>query len=78
MTKDKEFALPQMREYEVPNDMGVLDAIGLLSPKDWLWNGKGFYDNRPGSFSSFPDKQMVDYDEFKKRVQIAAKENSKW
>ena len=68
--------LPAVREMEFKNDYGVLDAIGTMSPNDWYWNGKGYYDNRPGSWSSFPGKEMLSYDEFRRRLPIAAKENS--
>ena len=36
-------------------DIGVLDAIGTLSPENWYWDGKGFYDNNPGTWAEFPD-----------------------
>jgi len=45
---------PRMRKMTLPEDMGLLDAIGYLSPKNWYWDGRGFYDNRPGTWASFP------------------------
>ena len=69
--------LPAVREMTLPADIGVLDAIGKLSPNDWYWNGRGFYDNRPGHWASFPSKEMINYEEFKKRIKIASEENSR-
>eukprot|EP00918_Siedleckia_nematoides_P052646 GHVU01115017.1.p1 GENE.GHVU01115017.1~~GHVU01115017.1.p1 ORF type:complete len:544 (+),score=88.56 GHVU01115017.1:79-1710(+) len=56
---------------------GVLDTIAELLPdKLWLWDGKGFYDNNPGNWASFPGKGHVPYSEFKRRLAIAAEENA--
>ena len=60
--------LPPVRKMTLPEDMGVLDAIGHLSPRNWYWNGGGFYDNRPGHWSTYTQTVMVDYTEFKKRM----------
>ena len=54
----------------------MLDAIGSLSPENWYWNGKGFYDNKPGHWAKFPGIEMLNYNEFKKRIPIAANQNA--
>jgi len=70
--------LPEVRPMKLPASLGLLDGLGRLSPNNWYWNGKAFYDNRPGSWSSFPGKEMVDYVEFKRRMEIAAHENARY
>ena len=57
-----------------------LDQIANLVPNDapWVFAGKGFYDNNPGNWSSFPDTYVSDYQTFKKRMNVAAEENAKW
>jgi hypothetical protein len=55
-----------------------LEELGRLIPNDWLWAGKGFYDNRPGSWSSYPGSDFVSYRTFAKRLVVAAEENSQY
>jgi hypothetical protein len=55
----------------------ALDSIGRLMPNGWLWSGKGFYDNRPGSWASYPDVEVVDYDTFRRRIGVASQENGR-
>eukprot|EP00931_Biecheleriopsis_adriatica_P062415 TRINITY_DN37602_c0_g1_i2.p1 TRINITY_DN37602_c0_g1~~TRINITY_DN37602_c0_g1_i2.p1 ORF type:complete len:340 (+),score=53.91 TRINITY_DN37602_c0_g1_i2:717-1736(+) len=58
---------------------GALHAIGAISPNGWLWNGKGFYDNRPGHWSMWGDsKELLSYKDFSARIPIAADLNSKY
>ena len=57
---------------------GALDALGRLVPSGWLWVGKGFYDNRPGSWASHPGVDYLDYAEFRRRVKAAAYENARY
>ena len=59
----------------LPEDIGILDAIGYLSPNNWYWDPNGFYDNNPGIWSTYKDQEMVDYKEFKKRILQAAEFN---
>jgi len=46
-----------------------------LPHKRWLWDGRGFYDNRPGKWASHPGTELVSYAEFKRRMRVAAAEN---
>ena len=55
----------------------ALDSIGRLVPNGWLWSGKGFYDNRPGHWSSYPNVELLDYATFRQRIPIAARENAR-
>ena len=63
----------------IPKNMNGLDEIANLVPNDapWVFQGKGFYDGNPGSWSSFPDTYVSDYQTFKNRINVAAEENAK-
>ena len=75
--KNERTDLPAIRKMTFNSQTGVLDALGKLSPQGWYWNGKAFYDNRPGRWASFPGKEMLSYDEFSRRIPLAAIENAK-
>ena len=48
----------------------ALDEIGRLSPFNWLWSPKGYYDgNEPLRFwAKWPTKELVPYTEMKRRI----------
>jgi carbonic anhydrase len=55
-----------------------LNDIGRIYPNDWVWNGHGFYDNNPGSWSSFNCTEIVDYQVLQKRMKVSADENASY
>ena len=57
--------------------INALDEIGRLVPNGWMFHPNGFYDNNPGSWSSFKNVEEVNYTEFKRRIAVTNNENSR-
>lgn len=51
----------------------ALDDIGYLSPSGWIWDPKGYYDNREPlpHWARWVNKGPVSYNEFKARVDFS-------
>jgi len=48
----------------------ALDQISSISPREWIWDPKGYYDNRDPlpSWTKWQHKGPVSYNELKNRV----------
>lgn len=64
--------------FSTRSSRAALDDLGHLFPHGWLWSGKGFYDNNPGNWSTYPGVETLDYKDFKRRMLMAAEENAKY
>ena len=64
--------------FSTRSSRAALDDLGRLFPHGWLWSGRGFYDNNPGSWSTYRDDRTLDYKDFKFRMLRAAEENAKY
>ena len=64
--------------FSTRSSRAALDDLGRLFPHGWLWSGKGFYDNNPGSWSAYAGVETLDYIDFKRRMLQAAELNAKY
>lgn len=71
-------ALETSRAFKRPpvHETSALDELGRLSPNGWHWDGHGYYDNNPGSWSKWVGKEVLDYEDFKQRLPEAARLNA--
>ena len=75
-TSDTDHGAYKQSESDIEDS--ALDDIAKIVPQQWLWSGKGFYDNNLNDRFSYPDVEKVDYAEFKQRISVASRENAKW
>ena len=59
-----DFQSTASRSISTTTAISSLDALGSLVPIGWLWSGDGFYDNHPGSWSTYPGVQLLPYTAF--------------
>lgn len=57
---------------------GTLDTIGQISPNNWYWTPKAYYDNNEPlrNWAKWPKNELISYSELRQRIITAAQLNN--